>query len=136
MKNWLQAPQKPQKSKFNQTAVRLRLQVSVSDFEVHCRRGHVLDCRSFRPFDNAHERPVFTVLVHQWSMMGGRGKLMEGIARGLASTGYCSVTFDLRGVNRSTGCSTFNGRAEIEDVVDVCDWCLQHLDRVYSIYRV
>eukprot|EP00916_Digyalum_oweni_P005424 GHVL01009480.1.p1 GENE.GHVL01009480.1~~GHVL01009480.1.p1 ORF type:complete len:193 (+),score=35.06 GHVL01009480.1:230-808(+) len=61
---------------------------------------------------------------------------MEGIARGLASTGYCSVTFDLRGVNRSTGCSTFNGRAEIEDVVDVCDWCLQHLDRLRKIVLV
>eukprot|EP00918_Siedleckia_nematoides_P100296 GHVU01219241.1.p1 GENE.GHVU01219241.1~~GHVU01219241.1.p1 ORF type:complete len:247 (+),score=17.44 GHVU01219241.1:46-741(+) len=67
------------------------------------------------------------VLVHQWSKMGGNSQLMEGIASRLANASIPSITFDLRGVNRSTGWSTWNGRNEVRDVTAVCDWAASTL---------
>lgn len=63
-----------------------------------------------------------TVLVHQYSKMGGCGELMHGMAARIAEQGIMALTFDCRGVGSSTGCSTFTGSKEIQDVVAVCNW--------------
>ncbi|GMJ15557.1 hypothetical protein like AT5G19630 [Hibiscus trionum] len=65
------------------------------------------------------------VLVHPYSIMGGCQVLMQGIASGLADKGYPAVTFDMRGVGRSTGKPSLTGFAEVADVVAVCNWVSQ-----------
>lgn len=62
------------------------------------------------------------VLVHPYSVLGGSQGLLKGIASGLALHGYTAVTFDMRGVGRSTGRPSLTGFAEVKDVVAVCNW--------------
>lgn len=55
---------------------------------------------------------------------------MKGIARNLASQeGVFSavVTFDMRGVGRSTGRASLTGFSEVSDVVSVCKWVSANL---------
>lgn len=61
------------------------------------------------------------VLVHPYSVLGGSQGLLKGIASSLAINGYTAVTFDMRGVGRSTGKPSITGFAEVKDVVAVCN---------------
>lgn len=64
-----------------------------------------------------------TLIVHQYSVMGGSQELMRGIARELAFRQGCvAVTFDLRGVGASSGRCTLTGHAEAEDVAEMGAW--------------
>ncbi|KAK4419503.1 hypothetical protein Salat_2363200 [Sesamum alatum] len=75
------------------------------------------------------------VLVHPYSILGGCQRLLRGIASGLASTGYKAVTFDMRGVGKSTGKPSLTGSKEIQDVVAVCKWASLNLpaDRILLV---
>nr|GMD69645.1 putative alpha/Beta hydrolase [Ipomoea batatas] len=74
------------------------------------------------------ERNLVVVLVHPYSILGGCQGLLGGIAGGLAHAGYKAVTFDMRGVGRSTGKPSLTGFKEIRDVVAVCQWVCRNLD--------
>lgn len=74
----------------------------------------------------AGSNPV-VVFVHQFSIMGGRSSLLFGMARLLAQAGIPAVTFDLRGVNLSSGWRTLTGHKETQDVVAACSWCVKQL---------
>lgn len=65
--------------------------------------------------------------MHPYSVLGGCQGLLRGIAAGLADKGYKAVTFDMRGVGRSTGKASLTGFAEIKDVVAVCNWVSENL---------
>lgn len=66
------------------------------------------------------------VLVHPYSVLGGCQALMKGIARGLAQKGFPAVTFDMRGVGKSSGRPSLTGSSEVRDVVSVCKWVAQN----------
>lgn len=72
------------------------------------------------------------VLVHPYSILGGSQGLLKGIASSLASDGYVAVTFDMRGVGKSTGRPSLTGFAEVKDVVAVSNWVSHHL----SLHRI
>jgi pimeloyl-ACP methyl ester carboxylesterase len=64
-----------------------------------------------------------TLIVHQYSVMGGSQELMRGIARELAFRQGCvAVTFDLRGVGASSGRCTLTGHGEADDVAEMGAW--------------
>lgn len=65
------------------------------------------------------------VLVHQYSVLGGCQALLKGTATSLASKGFLCITFDMRGVKRSTGKSSWTGSSEVQDVIAVCNWAAQ-----------
>eukprot|EP00271_Cylindrocystis_brebissonii_P007236 TRINITY_DN20538_c0_g1_i1.p1 TRINITY_DN20538_c0_g1~~TRINITY_DN20538_c0_g1_i1.p1 ORF type:complete len:241 (+),score=60.48 TRINITY_DN20538_c0_g1_i1:282-1004(+) len=65
------------------------------------------------------------VLVHQYSLLGGAQALMRGLATELNALGYRCITFDLRGVGRSSGRATVTGKAEVDDVAAVCRWAAE-----------
>ena len=67
------------------------------------------------------------VLVHPYSVLGGCQALLRGMAAGLANAGYLAVTFDTRGVGRSTGSKSLTGFAEVKDVISVCKWVCENL---------
>ncbi|KAH0728952.1 hypothetical protein KY289_000140 [Solanum tuberosum] len=67
------------------------------------------------------------VLVHPYSILGGCQSLLRGIASGLSRKGYKVLTFDMRGVGRSTGKPSITGFKEIKDVVAVCKWGCENL---------
>ncbi|GFP79814.1 hypothetical protein PHJA_000124800 [Phtheirospermum japonicum] len=52
---------------------------------------------------------------------------MKGIARRLRDRGVTAVTFDMRGVGKSTGRASLTGFAEVDDVVSICSWASQNL---------
>ncbi|KEP65728.1 UNVERIFIED_CONTAM: esterase/lipase/thioesterase domain-containing protein [Hammondia hammondi] len=91
-----------------------------------------------KPRDEAAEDGTFrhlklgaspiAVLVHQYSLMGGRRALVEGKARILASQGIPCITFDLRGAGASGGRATLTGSSEVKDTVAVCEWAKKNLD--------
>ncbi|XP_026194386.1 uncharacterized protein LOC34617460 [Cyclospora cayetanensis] len=85
-----------------------------------------IDVHSNDSYYTAGGNPM-VVFVHQYSIMGGRGCLLSGIARLLAQRGVPAVTFDLRGVNASSGWKTLAGHKETQDVVAVCSWCVKEL---------
>jgi uncharacterized protein len=60
--------------------------------------------------------------------MGGCSALQRGVAANLATRGMTVFTFDLRGVGRSTGKSTYTGAHEVKDVEAVCEWVHKTLD--------
>ncbi|KAL7170513.1 hypothetical protein ACSBR2_035396 [Camellia fascicularis] len=94
--------------------------------------GVKLDARIFRPRSRQGEEEEEEeesekggwgiVLVHPYSVLGGSQGLMKGIARGLADRGFTAVTFDMRGVGRSTGRPSLTGSSEVRDVLSVCKW--------------
>ena len=65
------------------------------------------------------------VLVHQYSVLGGCQALLKGTATVLAMMGMYCVTFDMRGVKRSSGKTSLTGSSEVEDAVAVCEWAHQ-----------
>ncbi|GAV75864.1 Abhydrolase_5 domain-containing protein [Cephalotus follicularis] len=75
------------------------------------------------------------VLVHPYSILGGCQGLLKGMALGLAGKGYKAVTFDMRGVGRSTGRASLTCFAEIKDVIAVCKWVCENLsaDRILLV---
>ncbi|KAK2969548.1 hypothetical protein RJ640_023806 [Escallonia rubra] len=96
--------------------------------------GVNLQARIFSPKEGIKDNLVI-VLVHPYSVFGGCQGLLRGIASGLASKGYRAVTFDMRGVGRSTGRASLTGFQEIKDVVAVCKWVCHNLssDRILFV---
>ncbi|KAK3042285.1 hypothetical protein RJ639_001880 [Escallonia herrerae] len=96
--------------------------------------GVNLQARIFSPKEGIKDNLVI-VLVHPYSVLGGCQGLLRGIASGLASKGYRAVTFDMRGVGRSTGRASLTGFQEIKDVVAVCKWVCHNLssDRILLV---
>ena len=54
---------------------------------------------------------------------------MEGIARIMSQKGYDTITFDLRGIGRSSGSSTWMCRNELLDVQSIIRYVTETLDR-------
>ncbi|KAK9736022.1 hypothetical protein RND81_04G245500 [Saponaria officinalis] len=89
--------------------------------------GINLSARIFRPNDEIKDENLGIILVHPYSVLGGCQALLRGIASGLSNAGYLAVTFDMRGVGRSTGAKSISGFAEVKDVITVCNWVSQNL---------
>uniref|UniRef100_A0A7C9DBM9 Xaa-Pro dipeptidyl-peptidase-like domain-containing protein n=1 Tax=Opuntia streptacantha TaxID=393608 RepID=A0A7C9DBM9_OPUST len=89
--------------------------------------GVNLRTRIFRPRDEIKDENLGIVLVHPYSVLGGCQALLRGMATGLANAGYLAVTFDTRGVGRSTGSKSLTGFAEVKDVISVCKWVCENL---------
>ncbi|CAL1371034.1 unnamed protein product [Linum trigynum] len=112
---------------------------------VSTRDGIVLHARLFKPTPTTAEpspspsasaqAATAVVLVHPYSKLGGCQVIMHGIASRLSIKGLTAVTFDMRGVGRSTGKSSITGIPEIEDVVAVCNWVSDNLpvDRILLV---
>ncbi|XP_048425953.1 uncharacterized protein LOC103940752 isoform X2 [Pyrus x bretschneideri] len=96
-----------------------------------------LSTRLFKPREeeDIKEGSPAVVLVHPYSVLGGCQGLLRGIAAGLADRGYKALTFDMRGVGRSTGRASLTGFAEIKDVISVCKWVCENLsaDRILLV---
>ncbi|KAI4334684.1 hypothetical protein L6164_013400 [Bauhinia variegata] len=99
---------------------------TLESFTVETSDGVKLRTRVFKPGGEIKDNLVI-VLVHPYSILGGCQGLLKGIASGLAEKGYRAVTFDMRGVGRSTGRASLTGFAEIKDVVGVCKWVCENL---------
>ncbi|GAB2218345.1 hypothetical protein Droror1_Dr00001565 [Drosera rotundifolia] len=95
--------------------------------------GITLRARIFKPNDNnnthnsGNNNKRGIVLIHPYSIMGGCQGLLRGIASGLADKGHLALTFDMRGVGRSTGRASITGFPEVKDVVAVCKWVCENL---------
>ena len=87
-----------------------------------------LAVRIFRPPWDVQKRDVTVVMAHQYSVLGGCQALMKGTATELASRGFTTLTFDMRGAGRSTGRPSLTGFAEVQDVIAVCKWATEHVD--------
>ncbi|KAK4763033.1 hypothetical protein SAY86_008801 [Trapa natans] len=90
--------------------------------------GIKLHTRLFKPNLDTRVGNLGIVLVHPYSILGGRQGLLRGIAAGLAEKGYLAATFDMRGVGRSTGKASITGFSEVKDVVSVCKWLCSNAD--------
>ncbi|KVH94703.1 hypothetical protein Ccrd_003228 [Cynara cardunculus var. scolymus] len=94
--------------------------------------GINLDVRIYKPApedddSTSDDQKIVVVLVHPYSVLGGCQGLMKGIARNLADQGIAAVTFDMRGVGKSTGRPSLTGFSEVSDVVAICKWTSQNL---------
>uniref|UniRef100_A0A5B6Z0U3 Xaa-Pro dipeptidyl-peptidase-like domain-containing protein n=1 Tax=Davidia involucrata TaxID=16924 RepID=A0A5B6Z0U3_DAVIN len=107
---------------------------TVESCTVETSDGINLHTRIFKTKEEIKDNLV-VVLVHPYSVLGGCQGLLKGIASGLASEGYRAVTFDMRGVGRSTGRASITGFQEIKDVVSVCKWVCENLsaDRILLV---
>ncbi|GKU94160.1 hypothetical protein SLEP1_g7688 [Rubroshorea leprosula] len=99
---------------------------TVESSTVETSDGVKLHTRAFKPREEIKDNLVI-VLVHPYSVLGGCQALLKGIAAGLADKGYSAVTFDMRGVGRSTGRASITGFAEIKDVIAVSKWVTENL---------
>ncbi|KAJ7979049.1 alpha/beta-Hydrolases superfamily protein [Quillaja saponaria] len=107
---------------------------AVDSCAVETSDGVKLYTKLFKPKEEIKDNLVI-VLVHPYSVLGGCQALLRGIASGLAGEGYQTVTFDMRGVGRSTGRPSITGFAEIKDVVAVCKWVCENVsvDRILLV---
>ncbi|MED6148663.1 hypothetical protein PIB30_055101 [Stylosanthes scabra] len=99
---------------------------TVESFMVDSTDGVKLRTRLFNPSSDPHGAMAI-VLVHPYSVLGGSQGLLKGIASALADNGYVAVTFDMRGVGKSTGRASLTGFSEVNDVVSVSNWLSNHL---------
>ncbi|MED6130881.1 hypothetical protein PIB30_004742 [Stylosanthes scabra] len=99
---------------------------TVESFMVDSTDGVKLRTRLFKPSSDPHG-DMAILLVHPYSVLGGSQGLLKGIASALADKGYVAVTFDMRGVGRSTGRASLTGFSEVNDVVSVSNWLSNHL---------
>ncbi|KAJ7957362.1 alpha/beta-Hydrolases superfamily protein [Quillaja saponaria] len=99
---------------------------TVDSCTVETSDGVKLYTKLFKPRED-NEGNLVIVLVHPYSVLGGCQALLKGVASGLAGEGYMAVTFDMRGIGRSTGRPSITGFAEIQDAVAVCKWVCQNL---------
>ncbi|TQD99882.1 hypothetical protein C1H46_014495 [Malus baccata] len=110
---------------------------TVESCTVETSDGVKLSTRLFKPREeeDIKEGSPVVVLVHPYSVLGGCQGLLRGIAAGLADRGYKALTFDMRGVGRSTGRASLTGFAEIMDVISVCKWVCENLsaDRILLV---
>ncbi|CAN6555991.1 unnamed protein product [Malus baccata var. baccata] len=113
------------------------LNCTVESCTVETSDGVKLSTRLFKPREeeDIKEGSPVVVLVHPYSVLGGCQGLLRGIAAGLADRGYKALTFDMRGVGRSTGRASLTGFAEIKDVISVCKWVCENLsaDRILLV---
>lgn len=100
---------------------------TVESCTVETTDGVKLNTIVFEPKEEANNNNLVIVLVHQYSLMGGCQELLKGIASGLASKGFKAVTFDMRGVGRSTGKASLAGFSEVKDVIAICQWVSDNL---------
>ncbi|GAB4835156.1 hypothetical protein Ancab_000064 [Ancistrocladus abbreviatus] len=102
---------------------------TVESSTVESTDGVNLRARVFKPTGEIKPKNnnLTIVLVHPYSVLGGCQGLLRGIATGLANKGYMAVTFDMRGVGRSTGRPSLTGFAEVKDVISVCKWVSEDL---------
>ena len=90
-------------------------------FQVLGSGGINLAAKMWSPTAKVDHMLPMIVFIHQYSIMGGSGLLMEGMARAAASRGYTGVTFDLRGAGASGGSSTYTNFEELNDVKTIID---------------
>ncbi|KAG4989493.1 hypothetical protein JHK84_032050 [Glycine max] len=64
--------------------------------------------------------------------VNGAPGLLKGIVSGLALNGYTTVTFDMRGIGKSTSRASLTGFSEVKDVIVVCN-CLSN---TFSVPRI
>jgi alpha-beta hydrolase superfamily lysophospholipase len=98
--------------------------------------GAKLSVQLFKPPASGEEpdpgEDVAVVLVHPYTILGGKQDQLSGMAEGVARRGYSAVTFDMRGAGRSTGCPSLTGSTEVRDVVAVCRWVAENTSRAAS----
>lgn len=90
--------------------------------------GVILSCKKWISASTANSSSPLILFVHQYTVMGGCGQLMEGMASRVAAAGYDAVTFDLRGAGKSTGTCTYTNTHEFNDVLAV----VRHLEESTS----
>ena len=78
---------------------------------------------------------IAVVCVHQCSALGGCAMAVEDVASAVCSQGLLTISFDLRGAGNSSGCCCMypvpilSGCPEVGDVVRVCQWVREELQR-------
>lgn len=88
----------------------------------------------YRPERDANP-DVCAVVVHQCSALGGCAAAAEDISHAVCAQGLLTVAFDLRGAGDSNGCCCMypvplvSGCPEVSDVVSVCAWVRDQLQR-------
>ncbi|KAH6562042.1 hypothetical protein BASA50_009824 [Batrachochytrium salamandrivorans] len=79
-----------------------------------------------RLFVGDKHKSICVVLAHPYGPLGGdmNNNIVEVLFSYFASLGYTTLRFNFRGVNGSTGRSTFRGFGEVDDVVAVSQFVL------------
>ncbi|KAK0604943.1 hypothetical protein LWI29_021179 [Acer saccharum] len=96
--------------------------ITVESSTVDTSDGVKLYTRVFKPREELTLKDnLLIVLVHPYSVLGGCQGLLKGMASGFAANGYKAVTFDMRGVGRSTGKASLTGSSEVKDVIAVAN---------------
>ncbi len=104
---------------------------SVQDVRFFARDSKEVELHGFlwTPRTDDHQSLV-CVFVHPWAKLGGSSANTEPFAEMLATHhGIQCLTFDLRGVGKSTGNSTYKCFREIEDVLGACDFASKSLNK-------
>ena len=74
--------------------------------------------------DGATNAATCFVLTHPWAILGGdlNNNVPGELSYILSAHGFSTCRFNFRGVGRSTGCCTWRGHGEREDLKSVVDW--------------
>lgn len=75
------------------------------------------------------EDPILCIITHPYSLWGGsmHNNVVVGVRNQLVKGAYPCITFNFRGVGKSTG-SMENGIAEQEDLIAVCNYAHNNLN--------
>jgi len=91
-------------------------------FTVNTSDGVCIEAKLWRSDKSISVNLPMILFVHQLGKLGGSSNLMQGMARKMSSKGFDSITFDLRGIGKSTGYSTWTCRSELNDVKSMIDY--------------
>jgi len=107
---------------------------TISSLSIPSTDGIVLDAKFWKVKDyetSSNYTKPWIIFSHQLSKLGGSGDLMEGMASHMSQKGYDSVTFNYRGVGRSTGSSTWTFKNELNDLKSVIDYTINNYNATY-----
>lgn len=104
---------------FSQKSLNVLHPVSRTDFSLSLADGVVLDCSKFVPETNIEGGLPAVIFLHGF---GGSKNDVIPFAENLASYGYCTFAYSMRGQGNSAGFSNLISRTEMEDLIQVIEF--------------
>ncbi|TDL25640.1 alpha/beta-hydrolase [Rickenella mellea] len=97
--------------------------------------GHAVELRLVPSTIPSAGNNKIAVLLHPWSWLGGNmnDPILGSFTQVLLDRRYHIITYNSRGVGKSSGWPSFSSVQEGKDLEDVVQWCLSHVPDVNDV---
>ncbi|KAF5326980.1 hypothetical protein D9619_004816 [Psilocybe cf. subviscida] len=106
--------------------------------DIHLPSGVTLQSDIWKPANEVSLNPEATkvaICLHPWSWLGGRKEdpVLTSLVEPLLLADYIVMSYNSRGVGRSSGWRSFTGFSEAEDLKALVQWVIQQHPNITSV---